>query len=96
LASSLNNFAAGLGLVQQVFRIETRSFLVLLPENSAENTEKTAQKQHNSFNWMIFFLDENPPSKNNDLQRVLNPVDTKNINLLKSEPTVRAPNQIRM
>jgi hypothetical protein len=43
LASSLNNFVAGLCLVQQVFRIETRSLIVLLPENSAENTEKTAQ-----------------------------------------------------
>jgi|Cyp1metagenome_2_1107374.scaffolds.fasta_scaffold31729_1 hypothetical protein len=43
LASSLNNFTAGLCLVQQVFRIETQSFIVLLAENSAENTEKTAQ-----------------------------------------------------
>jgi hypothetical protein len=43
LASSLNNSTAGLCLVQQVFRIEPQSFIVLLAENSAENTEKTAQ-----------------------------------------------------
>ena len=41
------NFTAGLCPLQQVFRIETQSVIVLLAENSAENgaenSEETAQ-----------------------------------------------------